>query len=590
MLSFVCFAATRSLPRAAWTFPRRAGVDRLQIGAIALAVGLILLSFLFGRGTSSPPSGSTAPPGSAPAAPARATTPIETVPATPLAASEPRDDAKKNAMTQRQERVLENDALRIVVSSLGGRLESIQLKDYDDRVGGGGGPVELVTDPSRGNLLIFLGDDPLLAGLHDTAHEVVRATAQEVELRAEHLGVEVTRRISIDDAGYGGRLKLSIKNRGETAVQPRFQLVWYGRERDSDAPDRFQNFSLVASADGAIERRAVSGIGSPGFFSGLTGGGAPTGESVPAPVSWAGVDSQYFLAAAIVENPRDSTGFLGPLGPNLGWAQVNYPPFYVPPGTGVERTYRLYLGPKVRRSVVSVDAGLVPALDVGWVWVRPLVNLFSGMLNWTYEHIVGNYGVAIILLTILLRLATFPLTQRSMKSMKKFGVIAPQMKEIQEKHKDDKAKQQEELMALYKRKGMNPLTAMGGGCLPMLIQMPFMIALYFALQGSIELRHAPFMLWIDDLSAPEDLFSIFGLPIRLLPLMMGATMILQQRMTPTPSADPQQKQMMTMMSVMFIFLFYRFPAGLVLYWFVSNLLGIAQQLLVNRQPAAKEAS
>jgi YidC/Oxa1 family membrane protein insertase len=177
-----------------------------------------------------------------------------------------------------------------------------------------------------------------------------------------------------------------------------------------------------------------------------------------------------------------------------------------------------------------------------------------------------------------------------MKSMKKFGLISPQMKEIQEKYADDKPKQQEELMALYRRKGMNPLAAMGGGCIPMLIQMPFMIALYYALQGTIELRHAPFIFWINDLSAPENFFDIAGIPIRLLPLMMGATMVLQQRMTPSPSADPQQKQMMTIMSVMFIFLFYQFPSGLVLYWFVSNLLGIAQQLIVNRQTSDKEAS
>ena len=132
---------------------------------------------------------------------------------------------------------------------------------------------------------------------------------------------------------------------------------------------------------------------------------------------------------------------------------------------------------------------------------------------------------------------------------------------------------------------MNPLSAMGGGCVPMLIQMPFMIALYFALQTSIELRHAPFAFWINDLSAPENLFSIAGLPLRLLPLLMGGSMLLQQRLTPSPNADPQQAQMMTLMSVVFTFMFYQFPSGLVLYWFVSNLLGIAQQLFVNRSPA-----
>ncbi len=559
-------------------------MDRLQIGAIALAVALLAASFMFGS-SAPPPEPERGPAPLAERAPmpaAGSPTPVAPAPAL-------RDDARTTVITQSQTRVLDNDALRVVVSNIGGRLESVQLKHYRDRVGSGAGPVELVTDPARGSLIVVLGVG-LLGGLHDTAHEIVRADAREVELRLRSKGVEITRRITLDDAGYGARLRISVKNRGDVALQPQFQLIWYGRERDSDASGRFQRYSLVASADGDVERALVQGIGSPGIFSRLMGSGSPTGAAVAAPVLWVGVDSQYFLSAAIVENPRESSGFLGPLGPDLGWAEVSYPPFYVPPGTGVERTYRLYMGPKLREVVQAVDGQLLPALDVGWAWVRPLVDLFAAMLAWTYAHIVGNYGVAIILLTILLRLCTYPLTQRSMKSMKKFGLISPQMKEIQEKFKDDKGKQQEELMALYRRKGMNPLAAMGGGCIPMLIQMPFMIALYYALQGTIELRHAPFMLWINDLSAPENFIDIAGIPIRLLPLMMGATMVLQQRMTPSPSADPQQKQMMTIMSVMFIFLFYRFPSGLVLYWFVSNLLGIAQQLIVNRQTSDKEAS
>ncbi|MEE9281020.1 MAG: membrane protein insertase YidC [Myxococcota bacterium] len=565
-------------------------MDRLQIGAIALAIILILVAFMWNASGPSPQPEPAAPTAVAPAPAPAVPLPLEpAVPGSsgPVALS-PQDGVSGEILTQRQIRVLENDALRIIVSNVGGRLESAQLSEYSDSIGDGAGPVELVTDPARGTLLLLLGEGPL-AALQDQVHEIVRANSREVELRFARDGLVVTRSITIDDAGYGARLKVSLKNRSQAPIQPRFQLVWYGRERDSDAPDRFQRYSVVASADGDIERTAVQGIGSPGFFSGITGRGPPTGDALPAPVEWAGVDSQYFLAAAIAENPREATGYLGPLGPNLGWAEVSYPPFYVPPGTGVERTYRLYLGPKVRAGVQAVDPRLLPALNVGWAFVRPLVDLFAAMLAWIYLHVVSNYGVAIILLTIMLRLLTYPLTQRSMKSMKKFGVIAPQMKEVQEKHADDKTKMQEELMALYKRKGMNPLSAMGGGCIPMLIQMPFMIALYFALQSSIELRHAPFVFWIDDLSAPENLFDIAGIPIRLLPLMMGATMILQQRMTPSPSADPQQKQMMMMMSLMFIFLFYQFPSGLVLYWFVSNLLGILQQLIVNR-PEPKAAS
>lgn len=559
-------------------------MDKLQIAAIALAVVLVVIAFISGSGSRSSPSHEASRAASQPAqqeaAPAQPALPaVQPVPMTRREESE----GAAIDMTQREVRVIENDAIRVRVSNRGGRLESIQLKAYADRVGPGAGPVELVTDPARGTLLAVLGSAAELSGAQDEFYKVIQADTLSVELRLERSGLEITRRITLDDAGYGARLRVSLKNRGELPVEPRFQLVWYGRERERSAPDHFQAYSVVASTDGEIERRAVAGIGRTGFLSGLTGSGPPTGSPVAPPVDWAGVDSRYFLTASIAENPREAAGYLGPLGADEGWSELSYPPFYVPVGTGVERSYRLYMGPKVRAVVHGVDAQLLPALDVGWTFVRPLVTLFAGMLSWTHAHIVANYGVAIILLTIVLRLLTYPLTQRSMKSMKKFGVIAPQMKEVQEKYADDKAKMQEELMALYRRKGMNPLSAMGGGCVPMLIQMPFMIALYFALQSSIELRHAPFLLWINDLSAPENFLAIAGLPIRVLPLLMGATMVLQQRMTPSPSADPQQKQMMTMMSVLFIFLFYQFPSGLVLYWFVSNLLGIVQQLLVNRQ-------
>ena len=204
------------------------------------------------------------------------------------------------------------------------------------------------------------------------------------------------------------------------------------------------------------------------------------------------------------------------------------------------------------------------------------------MLEWIHGNVIANYGMAIILLTIMLRLVTFPLSQRQFKSMRKLGTIAPEMKELQEKHKGDKEKLQSEMMALYRKKGMNPVTAMGGGCIPLLIQMPFLISLYFALQISMDLRHAPFFGWIHDLSAPETLFELAGIPVRVLPLLMGATMVLQQRLMPAQGVDPQQRQMMMWMSVVFIFMFYGFPSGLVLYWFVSNLLGIGQQALIHR--------
>jgi YidC/Oxa1 family membrane protein insertase len=434
-------------------------------------------------------------------------------------------------------------------------------------------------------MFLFLGPEPLRS-LEAVPYAVVSSGPRQVELRAEHAGVIVTRRIELDDSGYGGEMSVAITNASSASIQAKLNLVFYGQERAATAPDYFPHYSLAASVDGAVKRVPVQGVGTTGFVGNLLGRGPPTGTSYPPPTDWAGIDSQYFLLAAVPQNPPDASAFLGPLGSDSGQVALSLTPVEVPAGAPFERSYRMYFGPKVEAAVVAVDPRLEQAIAAGWAFVRPLVAGFASLLHWTHEHVIANYGVAIILLTILVRLLTYPLTQRSMKSMKKFSLIAPQMKEIQEKHANDREQLQEELMKLYKQKGMNPLAAMGGGCVPMIIQMPVMIALYFALQTSIDLRHAPFALWVNDLSAPEDFFSIAGVPIRLLPLLMGGSMLLQQRLSPAPNADPQQRQMMTLMSVMFTFMFYQFPAGLVLYWFVSNLLGIAQQLLVNRAPSA----
>jgi len=555
-------------------------VDRLQITAIALAISLIAVSYLF-RPTP-PPEPAPAPPEAAAEAPPQTDAP-------PSAPTEPIPAATSVPEAPDAERVtMENDAVRLRVSSLGGRVDRVELLKYTATVEPSSGPVELVTTESRGAMFVFLGPEPLRS-LEAVPYKVTASGPRMVELRAEQGGISVTRRIELDDAGYGGRATVSIQNQSAAVVRPKFDLVTYGQERPVAAPDHFLNYSLVASLDGSVHRTPVAGIGTAGFLGGLLGRSAPTGTASPPPVEWVGVDSQYFLFAAISEDPRESSAFLGPLGRDIGQAALGRTIFDVPPGTGVERNYRLFFGPKVPEIVSSVDPRLEASIDAGWAFVRPLVHIFEAMLRWTHAHVIANYGVAIILMTLLVRILTFPLTQRSMKSMKRFAVIAPQMKELQAKYGSDRDKLQEEMMKLYRQKGMNPLSAMGGGCVPILIQMPFMIALYFALQTSIELRHAPFALWINDLSAPENFFSIAGLPIRVLPLLMGASMLLQQRLTPAPNADPQQRQMMTLMSVVFTFMFYQFPSGLVLYWFVSNLLGIAQQLWVNRTPAAEPA-
>lgn len=558
--------------------------DPIQIALIAAALGLMLLWFLNmppvppPEATPSESAPSLAPP-ELPTAQGESPTPLAPAAESPAAAG-----AKPPAqMTQSEKVQLANDAVRLVVSNIGGRVESIELLNYNDRIGSDSGPVQLVTAPKQGTLTLLLGEGPF-AATASAPHEVVDSGPRSVTLVLESEGLEIRRVVTLDDAGYGGELRVAVSNRGTAVVQPSYALAMYGRERESAAPDRFQNYQLVASVDGDLERRLVGGIHSPGFLDGLMGGGNDPHRTFEANVEWAGVESQYFLLAAIASNPGDASAVQAPVAPDTGLSLLRYPVFEVPPGTQIERSYRLYFGPKLRAEVPEL---LLPAVHIGWDWVRPIVDGFAVALVWFHDNLVGNYGVAIIVLTILLRLGTYPLTQKSMSSMKRLGDIAPMMKELQEKHGDDKEKLSAEMMSLYKNKGINPVSAMGGGCLPMLIQMPFMIALYFALQGSIELRHAPFALWIQDLSAPAQLFAVAGFPIRPLPLLMGASMLLQQRLTPT-TGDPQQRQMMMWMSVIFTFMFYQFPSGLLLYWFVSNLLGIAQQLLVNR-PRAEAA-
>jgi len=200
------------------------------------------------------------------------------------------------------------------------------------------------------------------------------------------------------------------------------------------------------------------------------------------------------------------------------------------------------------------------------------------MLRWLHR-LTGNYGVDIILLTGIVRVATIPLTQKSFKSMKEMQKLQPQLKRLQEQYKDDQPKLQKEMMELYKSHGVNPLS----GCAPMLLQMPIFVGLYQALMHAIELRHAPFALWITDLSAPERL-AVAGFSIPMLTILMGGTMIVQQWLTPQQGGDPTQRQMMMIMPVVFTYMFIGFPAGLVLYWFVSNLLGIAQQYAMLRTP------
>lgn len=210
--------------------------------------------------------------------------------------------------------------------------------------------------------------------------------------------------------------------------------------------------------------------------------------------------------------------------------------------------------------------GLNQTVDYGWLW--PIAKLLFWGLEF-FHNIVGNWGWAIVLLTILVKLILWPLSAKSYRSMAKMRVIAPEMQRMKEEFGDDRMRFSQEMMALYKREQVNPLS----GCLPLLMQMPIFLALYWVLMESVELRHAPWILWIQDLSAMDPWF--------ILPLIMGATMYFQQMLNPQPT-DPMQAKVFRLMPIIFTVFLLFFPAGLVLYWIVNNLITIAQQWFINK--------
>lgn len=298
-------------------------------------------------------------------------------------------------------------------------------------------------------------------------------------------------------------------------------------------------------------------------------------------VSWTGYEDNYFINAVI---PLTEGTHMVTIGGSADMVRTVVSEGTVslePKGTATY-TYKMYFGPKKLTILKTVNYDLAKAINFGWfdVLAKPMLWL----LNFFYGYI-GNYGIAIILVTILIKGSFWPITQKGMKSMKNMQKLQPKVAKLKEKYKDDPTKMNQEMMAMYKTYKVNPI----GGCLPMIIQIPFFFALYRVLMAAIELRHAPFMLWINDLSAPDRLMVGFDIPyihgIPVLTLLMGASMYLQQKMTPT-TADPTQAKVMQFLPVVFTFMFLNFASGLVLYWFVNNLLSILQQQLINRQVKA----
>lgn len=456
-------------------------------------------------------------------------------------------------------------------------IEGWSLVDYVERRSDGSVPIDLVEaglPVLQTTVAGVVGADFL-----DTRFEVVRESGREVVQRAVSSAGVLTRTIRLDQDGYGFDLELAFESHRRDPVDARFEVLWpAGVSQRKD----FNEVSLLAyGGEEGVTRELVQAVGGGGF---LGFGGSEDGKQRVAGRSrWAGFDIRYFTGVVI-----DASGSarldveFEPLVPKeSARARAALPSMAIGAGGELEDALRGYFGPKDPSLLEATGSGLEHTVNRGWSWLEPLTRFFEIALDWLYAFI-PNYGIAIIVLTVLVRVFTAPLMVKQMRSAERMRDVQPRVKAIQERYKDDRQKQSEEMMKLYRDEGVNPLA----GCLPLMLQFPVLIGLFYSLRSSIGLRQAPFMLWIDDLSEPELLFTIPGLdfPFRVLPLIMAASMYFQQKMTPNTGMDPVQARMMlVMMPAMMLLISYTFPSGLVLYWTVSNLLGIAHQYWIRRQ-------
>jgi len=386
-------------------------------------------------------------------------------------------------------------------------------------------------------------------------------------------GLKVAKRFKFSSDGYAVNLEVEAQNGSPSEITNQLGLEWVGKiELARLAKEQNKDFGLRYSLlrNQKVEKKDFGGTGTSGCVPGC-GARKTTIEPFETvergDIKWFSFGGEYFTALLIPPPSKEITVSVKGSEKEPLRADVMTHPVTIPPQGKVNAIYRIYLGPKDEDRLEALGVGAEKLVDFGFFTIvaKPLL----WFIRLTHK-VTGNYGIDIIIISILIKIIFLPLTQISMKSMKEMQKVQPEMNRLKEQYKNDKAKLQQEIMLLYKRRKINPMS----GCLPMLIQIPVFIALYNALQNGIEMRHAPFFLWIVDLSAKD--------PIYITPIIMGATMFIQQKMTPS-AADPAQAKMFLLMPVMFTFLFLNFPSGLVLYWLVNNVLSIAHQYYLNKK-------
>jgi YidC/Oxa1 family membrane protein insertase len=475
--------------------------------------------------------------------------PVTTSTAAPsVAAPAPSPSGSQIQAERAEDVVIEQPLFTATLSNHGAVLKSFKLKMYTDE---NDQPIELVDARSAEKVgwpLAVSTADSKLDELISNANFAVNREGNRVTLEYTSAEFQARKAFSFD-ANYQLMIDSSVEQAGRPVPH---SIKWQGGFGDQSIPYNPAR-ELVVYPNGAAYKTAAAGS---------------LKEPQELTVNRIGIQDQYFLvmfmlpAAGTVKYAKQV--YTGPDGKALPTGMISIP--------SAEQSIRIYIGPMDVKTLNIADPQLVSVIDYGWfsVIAKPL----TVALLWIHSYI-GNFGWAIIILTLIINLVLFPLRIKQQISMQKMQQIQPQMRTLQDKYKKMKANDpkraevQSQMMGLYKEHGINPMS----GCLPLLLQMPFLIAFYKMLSVSIELRHAPWMLWIQDLSKAD--------PYHVMPLTMAASMIIQQRMTPT-TVDPAQARIMMIMPLMLTVVFWSSQSGLMLYWLTSNVVGIGQQFFLNK--------
>jgi len=464
---------------------------------------------------------------------------------------------------------VQTDVFNLAIDPRGGDIVQLTLPKYPRRQDRPDVPFQLF---DNGNERTYLAQSGLLGvnapdqasgrALWHSAqshYQMVGGQALNVDLTYQDNGIHFTKRFSFVPGRYEIKVSYLIDNQ---SAQPFSGNLFAQLKRDGSADPSSAGLASTATYLGAAlwtpadpyKKLSLSDMDKHAFKESLQGG-------------WVAWLQHYFVTAWIAD--KNSQNVLQTRKDPEGRYIVGFtgPAVVAAPGQQVETSATLYAGPKIQKRLKELSPGLELTVDYGFLW------LLAQPIFWLLEHIhslLGNWGWSIIVLTLLIKLAFFPLSAASYKSMARMRAVAPKLQSLKERFGDDRAKMSAAMMELYKKERINPL----GGCLPILVQMPVFLALYWVLLESVEMRQAPWLGWITDLSIRDPYF--------ILPIIMGATMLIQQRLNPTPP-DPMQARIMQLMPIIFTFFFLWFASGLVLYWVVNNILSIAQQWYITRK-------